>query len=242
MLRIVLTVERFYPMTSYLRPPLQGRKLTAVALVCTVLVGLSGCNNQSVLSTSTSASSSSSSQRDPDRIYANHTEGVDPDAGIRGFKSHQEVDDYRALLRKWGLKQTPDWLAVCNQVNVPALRRVGFDPQKDLDRRHGGAEMFNCYWFRDNGRLALYFGRIDSSKTVRSNPKFEYLRAVKRKGETYYLGHVEYTGEGTIAQAFTCSLTFDRDGVGYVASFNGKDPKTADQACDDLMAMMAPRR
>ena len=88
----------------------------------------------------------------------------------------------------------------------------------------------------------MYFGRIDSSETVRSNPKFHYLRAVKRNGETYYLGHVEYTGEGTIAQAFTCSLTFDRDGVGYVASFNGKDPITADQACDDLMAMMAPRK
>ena len=230
-------------MASYFYQSPKGRKLTAIALACTVLVGLSGCNNESVLSSGTSGSASSStSQRDPDRIYANHTEGVDPDSKMEGLTPDGGFKEFMDIYRKWGVKQTPDWLAICNQVNVPALRRVGFDPQKDLDMRQGGAEKYNCYWFRDNGRLALYFGRIDSSETVRSNPKFHYLHAVKRNGETYYLGHVEYTGEGTIAQAFTCSLTFDRDGVGYVASFNGKDPKTADQACDDLMAMMAPCR
>lgn len=219
------------------------------AIYVVVFIGLIlclvGCGRQSVYSEGISASTAAAGvpvQSDPDRIHANHDHGADPNAGVHGFKSEQEYYDYRALIRQWGIKHIPDWLAICNQVNVPALRRVGFDPQKDLDRRHGGAEKYNCYWFRDNGRLALYFGRIDSLATVRSNPKFHYLRAVKRNGETYYLGHVEYTGEGTIAQAFTCSLTFDRDGVGYVASFNGKDPKTADQACDDLMAMMAPRK
>ena len=242
MLRVALTVERFSPMMSSFSLTSPGKKLTAVAFVCTVLGGLAGCDNQSVLNNNTSASWSSSSQRNPDHIYANHTEGADPDKTMGDLKPGDGIKEYMDLSRKWGLKQTPDWLAVCNQVNVSALRRVGFDPQKGLENRHGGEEKFNCYWFKDNGRLALYFGRIDSSKNVRSNPDFHYLRTVKRNGETYYLGHVEYTGEGTIAQAFTCSLTFDRDGVGYVASFNGKDPKTDAEACNDLIAMMDPHR
>ena len=242
MLRVALTVERFSPMMSSFSLTSPGKKLTAVAFVCAVLGGLSGCDNQSVLNNNTSASWSSSSQRNPDHIYANHTEGADPDKTMGDLKPGDGIKEYMDLSRKWGLKQTPDWLAVCNQVNVSALRRVGFDPQKGLENRHGGEEKFNCYWFKDNGRLALYFGRIDSSKNVRSNPDFHYLRTVKRNGETYYLGHVEYTGEGTIAQAFTCSLTFDRDGVGYVASFNGKDPKTDAEACNDLIAMMDPDR
>ena len=242
MLRIVLTVERFYPMTSYLRPPLQGRKLTAVALVCTVLVGLSGCNNQSVLSTSTSASSSSSSQRDPDRIYANHTEGVDPDSKMEDLTPDGGFKEFMDIYRKWGVKQTPDWLAVCNQVNVPALRRVGFDPQKDLDNRQGGDEKFNCYWVKPRNELSLLFGKTDDVNRIRKESKFHYTNTVTRDGHTYYLGHIECVGEATFVRTFSCSVTFERSGVAYMASFIGRAPKTPEQACNDLIAMMSPRK
>ncbi|MCZ0211859.1 hypothetical protein OZK63_41615, partial [Streptomyces sp. UMAF16] len=81
------------------------------------------------------------------------------DPNIKNFDTVQEYRDYYALTKKWGLKQTADWLEICNQVNVPAMRTIGFDPQKDLENRYGGEEKFNCYWDRDRGRLQFFFGR-----------------------------------------------------------------------------------
>ena len=229
-------------MTSYFPLSPKGTKFTALALACTVLVGLSGCNNQSVLSSSTSASSSISKQQDVDRIHANHTEGADPDGGYKDYKTHEEFQKRVAVLRKWGLKQTPDWLEICNQVNVPALRKVGFDPQKDLLNRYGGAEKNNCYWSQDNGRLQFFFGKTDSVERIKSDPKFNYSSTVQRNGETYYMGHIRFFGEGTFINQYDCSLTFERGGVAYMASFTGKDPKTHEEACNELFEMVAPRK
>ena len=228
-----------------MKPVSTGKRLVTAVVMCGLLVGVSGCESHSVLSgksvgKSSVSASASAEQRDPNRIYAKHDKGADPN--VKHFGSAQAYDDFEAVLEKWGLKQTPDWLEICNQVNVPALRKVGLDPQKDLQNRYGGEEKFNCYWFRDNGRLALYFGRIDAVDEVKSNPKFHYKGTIERDGQTYYMGHVVYTGEGTVAQAFSCSLTFERDGTAYKASFNGKDPKTEQQACDDLINMMSRQK
>lgn len=229
-------------MTSYFSLSSKGTKLTAAALACTALVGLSGCNNQSVLSESTTASSSTSKQNDPDRIHANHTEGADPDGGLGGFNSDKEYDDYRALIRKWGIKQTPDWLAICNQVNVPALRKVGFDPQKDLDNRHPGDEKLNCYWFKDSGRMQFLFGKTVALNELTADPKFHFQNTVQRNGETYYIGHLEYIGEGTRINRYECTLAFERGGIPYVASFTGKDRKTREEACNELIDMVSPQK
>ena len=141
-----------------------GKRLVTAAVMCGLLVGVSGCESHSVLSGKSvgksSTSASASAGRDPDRIYANHDKGADPN--IKNFDTVQEYRDYYALTKKWGLKQTADWLEICNQVNVPAMRTIGFDPQKDLENRYGGEEKFNCYWDRDRGRLQFFFGRIDT--------------------------------------------------------------------------------
>ena len=229
-------------MTSYFPLSSHGKKLTAIALACTVLVGLSGCNNQSVLSSSTSASSPTSKQQDSDRIHANHTEGADPDGGYKEYKSRDEFRKRAAVLRKWGLKQTPDWLKICNQVNVPAMRKVGFDPQKDLQNRKGGAGKNNCYWMKPKNELSLLFGKTDDVDRVRNESDFHYTTTVKRDGHTYYLGHIEYVGEGTFVRTFSCSVTFERAGVSYMASFIGRASKTQDEACNELIVMMSPRK
>ena len=229
-------------MASYFYQSPKGRKLTAVALACTVLVGLSGCNNQSVLSTSTSASSSSSKQSDPDRIHANHDQGVDPDAGTKGIGVGEEFNDYFAQLEKWGVKQTPDWLEICNQVNVPALRRVGFDPQKDLENRRAGAGKNNCYWVKPRNELSLLFGKTDDVNRIRNADDFHYTNTVTRDGHTYYLGHIEFVGEGTFVRTFSCSVTFERSGVAYMASFIGRAPKTHEQACNELIEIVSPQK
>lgn len=219
------------------------------AIYVVVFIGLIlclvGCGRQSVYSEGIRASTAAAGvpvQSDPDRIHANHDHGADPNAGVHGFKSEQEYYDYRALIRQWGLKQIPDWLAVCNQVNVPALRRVGFDPQKDLDNRQGGDEKFNCYWVKPRNELSLLFGKTDDVNRIRKESKFHYTNTVTRDGHTYYLGHIEFVGEGTFVRTFSCSVTFERSGVAYMASFIGRAPKTHDQACNDLIAMMSPRK
>ncbi len=241
MLRVALTVERFSPMMSSFSLTSPGKKLTAVAFVCAVLGGLSGCDNQSVLNDNTSASWSSSSQRNPDHIYANHTEGADPDGGLGGFKSAQEYDDYKALSKKWGVKQTPDWLAICNQVNVSALRKVGFDPQKDLENRRGGTHKTNCYWSRNKDELQFFFGTTDSAERIKANPKFRYSTTVNRGKETYYMGDIQFLGEGTTVNQYSCSVTYERNGQAYMAAFTGKEPKTHDEACNELIDMVSPR-
>ena len=229
-------------MTSYFSLSPKGTKFTALALACTVLVGLSGCNNQSVLSEGATTSSSTTEQQDPDWIHANHAKGVDPDGGDKDYKSREEFRKRVALLNKWGVKQTSDWLAICNQVNVPAMRKVGFDPQKDLQNRKGGAGKNNCYWMKPKNELSLLFGKTDDVDRVRNEPDFHYTTTVKRDGHTYYLGHIEYVGEGTFVRTFSCSVTFERAGVAYMASFIGRASKTQDEACNELIDMMSPRK
>lgn len=230
-------------MTSFLSLSPRGKKLAAVALACAVLVGLSGCNNRSVLNSASGVSaSSSSSQRDLDRIYANHTEGADPDGGYKDYKSREEFRKRVAVLNKWGVKQTSDWLAICNQVNVQAMREVGFDPQKDLLNRFGGAEKNNCYWSQDNWRLQFFLGKTDSVDRIKSEPKFNYSSTVHRNGEIYYMGHIRFFGGGTTINQYDCSLAFERDDDAYMAAFTGKDPKTHDEACNELIEMVSPRK
>ena len=140
------------------------KRLVSAVVACGLLVGVSGCESHSVLSgsgksvgKSSVSASVSAGQRDPDRIYAKHDKGVDP--SIEDFNSPQEYRDYRALMEKWGAKQTPDWLEICNQVNVPAMRKIGFDPQKDLQNRRTGQARSMCSWFRDHDRLQFFSAR-----------------------------------------------------------------------------------
>lgn len=140
------------------------------------------------------------------------------------------------------MKQTSDWLEICNQVNVPALREVGFDPQKHLDRRTGGTGKYNCAWYVDNGRLHFLFDTTDSVERAKSSPKFRYSHTVKRDGETYYVGEFDFFGVGAGIQDYSCALVFERDGQAYTAGFLGKGSKTNEQACEDLVTMVSPRK
>jgi len=125
--------------SGVMKPVSAGKRLVTAVVAGGLLVGVAGGDNHSVLSGSgksagkSATSASASAKRDPDRIYANHDKGADPN--IKNFDTVQEYRDYYALTKKWGLKQTPDWLEICNQVNVPALRKVGLAPQKDLQNR-----------------------------------------------------------------------------------------------------------
>jgi len=140
------------------------------------------------------------------------------------------------------VRQTPDWLEICNQVNVPALRKIGFDPQKDLKNRHGGLRKFMCSWGRDNGRLQFYFGRENSLQEILDRKDIDRRWVTKRGDQTYYMGHIEFVGEGTPLNRYDCTLAYERGGHAYLASFTGKDPKTHEQACDELISMVTPQK
>ena len=79
-----------------------GKRLVTAVVMCGLLVGVSGCDNHSVLSgsgksvgKSSTSASASAGQRDPDRIYANHDKGVDPK--IKHFDSPEAFDEYYAV-------------------------------------------------------------------------------------------------------------------------------------------------
>lgn len=228
-----------------------GRRVSALFVACGVLVGVAGCGEPVAKNAagtsnenSNAAVSSSTQQRDPDRIYANHTEGIEPSSGdgIPRVTSKEDFDKQKEKVKKWGVKQTPDWLEICNQVNVPALREVGFDPQKDMENRHSGIEESNCYWYVDHGRLHFLFGQTDSVERAKSSPKFRYSHTVNRNGETYYVGNLIDFEEVTHLNAFSCAATFERGGRAYLAFFTGKEQKTHEQACEDLITMVSPRK
>lgn len=131
-----------------------GKRLVTAAVMCGLLVGVSGCESHSVLSgsgqpvdKSSVSASANAGRRDPDRIYANHDKGVPPDQTMGDVKGSEDFNRNLKIYEKWGVKQTSEWLEICNQVNVPVLRKVGVDPQKDLQNRRGGQFKFTCSWF-----------------------------------------------------------------------------------------------
>ena len=233
--------------SGVMKPVSAGKRLVTAVVACGLLVGVSGCDNHSVLSgsgksagKSATSASASAGQRDPDRIYANHDKGVDPK--IKHFDSPEAYDEYTAVLGKWGVKQTPDWLKICNQVNVPALRKVGFDPQKDLQNRHGGNKKSICFWLRDHDRLQFFFGRENSLKEILDRKDIDRRWVTKRGSQTYYMGHIEFFAEGTSLNRYDCTLAYERGGHAYLAAFTGKDPKSHKQACDELIDMVSPQK
>lgn len=52
------------------------------------------------------------------------------------------------------------------------------------------------------------------------------------------MGHIKFVGEGTSLQGFECSLNYEHDGVAYAAAITGKDPKSHDEACNELMSIV----
>ena len=69
-----------------MKPVSTGKRLVTAVVMCGLLVGVSGCESHSVLSGKSvgksSTSASASAGRDPDRIYANHDKGADPNIKI----------------------------------------------------------------------------------------------------------------------------------------------------------------
>lgn len=247
-LQVPSRVPSVAPSRAALGGSVWRQRVSALLVACGVLVGVAGCG-EPVAKNATGTSNENNSapsigsptqQRDPDRIYANHTEGVDPHEEVRDLQSMEDYREGLATFEKWGVQQTPDWLEICNQVNVPGLRKAGFDPQKNLDNRRGSRHLYNCSWSVDKGRLHLMFGPTDPVEKIISDPDFRYSHTVERKGETYYMGRLSLAGEGTVAKRFTCSLIFERKGQTYTAVFTGKEQKTHEQACEELINMVVP--
>ena len=124
---------------------------------------------------------------------------------------------------------------------MPAMRTIGFDPQEDLENRYGGEEKFNCYWDRDRGRLQFFFGRIDTLQEYLDRKDIDRRSTMTRGGRTYYMGHIEFAAEGTSLNRYDCTLAYEHGKYAYFASFTGKDPKTHEQACNELIDMVSPQ-
>jgi hypothetical protein len=55
------------------------------------------------------------------------------------------------------------------------------------------------------------------------------------------MGHIEFAAEGTSLNRYDCTLAYEHGKYAYFASFTGKDPKTHEQACNELIDMVSPQ-
>ena len=193
-----------------------GKRLVTAAVMCGLLVGVSGCESHSVLSgsgqpvdKSSVSASANAGRRDPDRIYANHDKGVPPDQTMGDVKGSEDFNRNLKIYEKWGVKQTSEWLEICNQVNVPVLRKVGVDPQKDLQNRRGGQFKFTCSWFTTHETVQFFFSTETSLQTANTRHGFKPSGQVNRYGETYDMGDIEFIAEGTPLNRYSCALNLN---------------------------------
>lgn len=214
-----------------------AQRLIAISLVSLSVISLAGCGGDSIYAENSASSSSTTVQRDPNKVYPKHDKGIEPDTDPEDINTEEKFDRLMKIYDKWGAKQTPDWIAICNAANIPEMRKMGFDPQNDLQDRQTGQHKWNCYWATAHDNMQFYFGRMESLQAANTRKGFELQKTIKRYGNTYYIGHVYYLGEGTPVLAFSCTVNFESNGVAYSAAFLGKDPKPQEQACDELINM-----
>mgnify|MGYP001507756593 FL=1 len=226
-----------------------GKRLVTAAVMCGLLVGVSGCESHSVLSgsgqpvdKSSVSASANAGRRDPDRIYANHDKGVPPDQTMGDVKGSEDFNRNLKIYEKWGVKQTSEWLEICNQVIVPVLRKGRGDPQKELQLWRGREFKFSCSWFTTHETVQFFFSTETSLQTANTRHGFKPSGQVNRYGETYDMGDIEFIAEGTPLNRYSCALNFERHGVAYEAAITGKEPKTHEQACNELIDMVSPQK
>lgn len=172
-------------------------------------------------------------QSDEPLIHAQHDQGAKFGKKIKHVRSYDEIKEAEERLKKWGAEQSPDWLAVCNSINRRALRKLGFDPQNDLQYRSAlpGRE-FQCVWVTDDPAQTVVISKGDSSMTIdkaNSRDKFELEGKENIKGRDIYFGHIRFRQE----QKSTCTTNFEANSAVYtVTYFNDVPEVNKHDACE----------
>ena len=168
-------------------------------------------------------------------IHANHDRGAKPGVTIGELKTQAERDAYDDEFIEWGLQQTPDWLEICNTINKRELRKLGIDPQKDLQQREGGeGKRWACGWKHNKEKLVV-IARIDAPMEVASRPpRFTLDHTTTVNGEPARVGSV--LDDEPLSQA--CTIDYKYEGQVYSITYKLLDEtQNKHEACDGAEAL-----
>ena len=209
-----------------------------VAALCgvVVLLGATACDNGGLMMKAGMGQESGPTW-DTDGepfIHANHNRGAKPGKTYGDAKSLEEVHAYEKEFMEWGLKQTPDWLEICNTINKRELRKLGIDPQKDLLQREGGGKRWLCMWKHDNEQIMGIMQVDGSMEVANSRPNFVLDRQVIVNGQKAYVGSLD----SYYPLSQSCAVNYMYQGKVYTVSYQlGAKPENESAACDAALAL-----
>lgn len=167
-------------------------------------------------------------------IHANHDQGATFGRKLEDLNSFDEFTSIRKRTQKWGAEQTTDWLDICSTINRKALRKLGFDPQNDLEDRNGEFKDV-CAWSNKYGEYRVTIGTIDAEMDeINQRPNFSYIRTVEVDGRKVYLGSMSHK----VTSSISCNGDFARDGKNYVIAYISRVPdQNIDELCDGVIQL-----
>ena len=210
-----------------------------VAALCgvVVLLGATACDNGgSMMKAGMGQESGPRLDTDGEPfIHANHNRGAEPGKTYGDAKSLEEVHAYEKEFMEWGLKQTPDWLEICNTINKHELGKLGVDPQKDLLQREGGeGKRWVCGWKHALDVIVLIARHDKPLEEVSVEPRFELDHKVTVNGRSANVGRI--MEEYPISQA--CAVDYYYKSTVYTVSYRlVHEPDNSDAACTAAIAL-----
>ena len=167
-------------------------------------------------------------------IHANHNQGSTFGRKLEDLNSFEEYQNIDKRTRKWGAEQTAEWLEICNTINRKALRKLGFDPQNDLEDRNG--EFRNvCVWKDASGQYRVTIGTLDAEMDeINQRPNFSYIRTVEVDGRKVYLGSMSHK----VTSSISCNGDFTKNGENFVIAYISRVPdQNIDELCDGVVQL-----
>lgn len=164
-------------------------------------------------------------------IHAQHDKGAKLGGRIGDLESGKQIDDMVDVYLKWGAEQSPDWLKICNSINRKSLRKLGFDPQADLQNRNAKPDQVNqCVWISDETEQTVSIAKgYDSVKEADSRGNFELEKVVRVNDREIHVGHIKFRRK----QKSTCTTNFESVGAVYtVTYFNDAPEVNKHDACE----------
>lgn len=148
-------------------------------------------------------------------IHANHDEGVKLEDVDNYRMSRDEIRAMQERLEKWGVEQTPEWLEICNAINRKALRKLRFNPQRDLWNRD--SKLPNaCIWKSGIPPSYVALGLSDESiAELDKSEDFVLKKVVNVDGMEIHLGH----RASDLPDPAGCVANFEKNGKIYLLEY-----------------------
>lgn len=196
---------------------LSVRRVAAAVCTAALLFGATGCVG------------------DEPPIHANTDKGVKLGMTLKDMKSYEQYQKLEKQFKKYGVEQSPEWLAICNTINRKALRKLGFDPQNDLQKRSGDYALRDaCIWELENKNWNVGIWKAPASlEELNNRDLFVHERTVTYNGQVVHVGYVKHK---TREQFVDCAVNMQKSSGVYGLELNIADEDyTHEEVCDMLL-------